>query len=204
METSNDRAPRTAVLVARQQWLLSTAHVYRLSEPVPWSGEIRRVKPQYAHLTQEKLLAHVVEQLDSYLDSGVSRESAWEYAEVSGETRYIVVSAVYATLPPCGPETMAWACDERGEFLAGDERGNPVAVARSMNHDDAVRALSFEVVGSEVVEPPPPSLEEQAAEMAEMAGHLAHLQRIFEELARSAALLGGVDTQSDATEPPVN
>lgn len=72
----------------------------------------------------------------------------------SGSTRYVIVSVGFGTLDHQQYEAMAFACDESGEFLPSGDNGPRCVVAvrvGTMDHDDAVRELGFEVVKERVV-----------------------------------------------------
>lgn len=95
--------------------------------------------------------------------------------EDSGETRYVVVS-----VNPMECEAVAFACDERGEFVPDDSRRS-VGCARSTDPDDAVRALGFEILppACPPLPPPPPPTKEEIEAFNES------LRRSQEEIMRA-------------------
>lgn len=71
---------------------------------------------------------------------------AIEWDEEGGETRYVVISVGFGALDHQQFEAMAFACDEHGEMLPHGSRCVVATKVGTMEHDDAVRELGFEVV----------------------------------------------------------
>lgn len=125
-----------------------------------------------------------------------SEPVVWGDEHEGGTTSYAIVSVNHWCFDTGGPEAMAWLCDADGNLLPDLDSRTRVSGVESVDHDEAIRALGFEILQPAVDEPrlepiTPEDVAKWNADLEEsrkkMSAALKGLVELERELANEAA-----------------